>query len=129
MVSGETLASFGKFYCGSTVAWPRRNVIAAARVMRCVRDLSLGQLGIVKNGNYRVLGAGVRSRTPGPPPFSSMNSIPASSKARRIAKSFAAVKEVSITVNSARRIVVRPTAEARARSSALQRISARPARI
>jgi hypothetical protein len=31
---------------------------------------------------------GVRSRTPGPPPFWSMNSTPAASKARRIASSF-----------------------------------------
>jgi hypothetical protein len=38
---------------------------------------------------------GSRSRTPGPPPFSSMNSTPAASKACRIASSLAAVSEVS----------------------------------
>ena len=56
--------------------------------------------------------------TPGPPPFSSMNSTPA---AWRAAKSLATVIEVSLSVSSARRIVVSPTADARARS-ALQRI-------
>jgi hypothetical protein len=33
----------------------------------------------------------LRSRTPGPSPFSSMNTTPAASKARRTAKSFGAV--------------------------------------
>ena len=37
----------------------------------------------------------LRRRTPAPPPFSSMNSTPANSKARRIAKSLAAVMDVS----------------------------------
>jgi hypothetical protein len=36
-----------------------------------------------------------RKRTPGPPPFSSMNSTPAASKARRTAKSLAVVIDVS----------------------------------
>jgi hypothetical protein len=44
-----------------------------------------------------------RSLTPGPPPLASMNSIPASSRARRIARSFGAVKEVSFSRSSARR--------------------------
>src|SRR5262249_25667319 len=56
-----------------------------------------------------------------------MNSTPAASSARRSAWSFAAVSEVLFSVNSARRIVVTPTAEYRARSSALQRTSARAA--
>jgi hypothetical protein len=72
---------------------------------------------------------GLLKRTPSPPPFLSMNSTPASSSARRIARSFAAVNEVAASVSSARRIVVRPTDDERARSSALQRRSARPARI
>jgi hypothetical protein len=58
-----------------------------------------------------------------------MNSTPAATKALRIAKLFAAVSEVSSIANSARRIVVRPTDEDRARSSALQRTSALAARI
>jgi hypothetical protein len=58
-----------------------------------------------------------------------MNSTPADSKALRIAKLLAAVIEVSSIANSARRIVVSPTDEDRARSSALQRISALAARI
>src|SRR3984957_17920725 len=58
-----------------------------------------------------------------------MNSMPAASNARRIARSFAAVNDVWCSVNSARRIVVTARAEARARSSAVQRIRARPARI
>jgi hypothetical protein len=64
-----------------------------------------------------------RRRTPGPPPFSSMNSTPAASRAWRTAKSLATVIDVSLSVSSARRIVVSPTADARARSSALQRIT------
>src|SRR5687767_7640251 len=58
-----------------------------------------------------------------------MNSTPAASKARRIARSFGVVIEVSPSRNSARRIVVTPTADSRAKSSALQRTSARAARI
>jgi hypothetical protein len=38
--------------------------------------------------------SGFRSRTPGPPPFSAMNSMPEDSNARRIDRSFAAVSEV-----------------------------------
>ena len=68
-------------------------------------------------------------RTPTPPPFSSMNSMPASSSARRIAMSFAGINDVTPSVSSARRIVVTPTKENRARSSALQRIRERAARI
>jgi len=43
---------------------------------------------------------GFRRRTPGPPPFSSMNSTPAASSARRTAKSFAVVIEVSFSAPS-----------------------------
>ena len=57
-----------------------------------------------------------RRRTPGPPPSSSMNSTPAASNARRTAKSLAAVIDVSSSVSSARRMVVTPRADARARS-------------
>jgi hypothetical protein len=71
----------------------------------------------------------LRSLTPGPPPFSSVNSTPAASKARRTAKSLAAVIDVSSAVSSARRIVVTPTDDAFARSAALQRMRARAARI
>jgi hypothetical protein len=52
--------------------------------------------------------ADLRRRTPGPPPFSSMNSTPAASRARRTARSFAAVIDVSPSVSSARRIVATP---------------------
>jgi hypothetical protein len=71
----------------------------------------------------------LRSLTPGAPPFSSVNSTPAASKARRTAKSLAAVIDVSSAVSSARRIVVTPTDDAFARSAALQRMRARAARI
>src|SRR5215472_9824046 len=54
----------------------------------------------------------LRSRTPGPPPFSSMNSIPADSNARRTARSFATVRVVAASASSARRIVVIPNAVA-----------------
>src|SRR5262249_34908463 len=70
-----------------------------------------------------------RNRTPGPPPFSSMNSTPAASKARRTAKSLAAVIEVSSSVSSARRIVATLRSDRRARSSALQRRRERAALI
>src|SRR5262245_1873395 len=70
-----------------------------------------------------------RKRTPGPPPFSSMNSTPAASKARRTAKSLAAVIEVSSSVNSARRMVATLRSDRRARSSALQRRRDRAALI
>src|SRR5690349_2689008 len=72
---------------------------------------------------------GFLRRTPRPPPFSSMNSTPAASSAVRTATLLAAVSEVVSTVSSARRIVVSPTDDARARSSALQRINALAARI
>jgi hypothetical protein len=75
------------------------------------------------------LGRRCRKRTPGPPPFSSMNSTPAASKARRTAKSFAAVREVWSSATSARRMVFRPNAASRARSSAVHLRRARAARI
>ena len=77
----------------------------------------------------RVRLPGLRRRTPGPPPFSSMNSTPAASRARRTARSLAAVIEVSASDNSARRIVATLKELSRARSSALQRIRERAARI
>ena len=70
-----------------------------------------------------------RSRTPGPPPFSSMNSTPAASSARRTAKSFAAVRAVRPTATSARLIVFTPSADSRARSAALHCSRARAALI
>ena len=41
------------------------------------------------------------NRTPGPPPFSSMNSTPALSRARLIARSFAVVNAVSLAYEAA----------------------------
>jgi hypothetical protein len=75
------------------------------------------------------LGRRCRKRTPGPPPFSSMNSTPAASKARRTAKSLAAVIEVSSSASSARRMVATLKSDCRARSSALQRRRERAALI
>jgi hypothetical protein len=69
------------------------------------------------------------SRTPGPPPFSSMNSTPAASSACRTAKLFAAVNAVCGPASSARRIVRRLTNECCERSSALHLRSARAALI
>ena len=74
------------------------------------------------------LAAGCRGLTPAPP-FSSMNSTPAASSARRTARSFETVIDVAFSANSARRIVVTPNAECRAKSSALHRKSARAALI
>jgi hypothetical protein len=70
-----------------------------------------------------------RSRTPGPPPFSSMNSTPADSNARRIAKSLALVSAVRFSFNSARRMVATLSADAAARSSVVQCIRDRAALI
>src|SRR5690349_7444177 len=58
-----------------------------------------------------------------------MNSMPAASSARRIARSLAAVMDVRASASAARRMVATPTAEASASSSARQRRSARAARI
>src|SRR5262245_27490720 len=58
-----------------------------------------------------------------------MNSTPAASKTRRTAKSLATVSEVLPSASSARLIVLRPSADARARSSALHLRRARAARI
>jgi hypothetical protein len=70
-----------------------------------------------------------RSLTPGPPPLASMNSTPASSSARRSERSFAAVSEVVPSANSARLMVVSPTEDDRASSSALRCSNARAARL
>src|SRR5262245_51183896 len=58
-----------------------------------------------------------------------MNSTPAASNVRRTAESLAAVIDVFSSANSARRIVVTPSVDWRARSSALQRRRARAALI
>jgi len=70
-----------------------------------------------------------RRRTPGPPPFSSMNSTPAVSMAWRMAMSLGTVIDVSLSESSARLIVATPTPDAPAKSSARQRRSALAARI
>ena len=72
---------------------------------------------------------GFRSRTPGPPPFSAMNSIPAASNTRRTASSLALVIGRGPSTTSALRMVANPRFASRAKSAALQRISARAARI
>jgi predicted phage-related endonuclease len=79
--------------------------------------------------SYRFCFGGLRRRTPGPPPFSSMNSTPADSRARRIAWSLAAVSTVGPSANSALRMVATPTEDSFARSSARQRINDRAALI
>jgi hypothetical protein len=84
---------------------------------------------IIMGQDEKALWIHLRSRTPGPPPFLSMNSTPALSKARRTAKSLAAVMEVSWSAFSARRIVANPSAASLARSSALQRTRPRAALI
>ncbi len=68
-------------------------------------------------------------RTPAPPPFLGINSTPAASSACRIARKFAPVRDVTPSSTSARLTVATPIPAAFARSFALQRISARAARI
>src|SRR5262245_50325850 len=58
-----------------------------------------------------------------------MNSTPAASNVRRSVELLAEVIDVSPSANSARRIVVTPSVDSRARSSALQRRRARAALI
>jgi hypothetical protein len=108
-----------------------RSRVRPAEAMR-VLDLSWVKSGASFVGSAYLRGfslPGFCSRTPGPPPFSSMNSTPAASRARRIAKSFAAVIEVAVSVNSARRTVATLNEVCRARSSALHRMSERAALI
>lgn len=69
------------------------------------------------------------SLTPGPPPFSEINSMPAASSALRIAFRLAKVVGGMPSSDSARLTVATPTLAASARSFALQRTSARAARI
>src|ERR1035437_6137631 len=56
---------------------------------------SLGQTASTGGHLPRFGYDGLFKRTPAPPPFWSMNSTPAASKARRIAKSLAAVMDVA----------------------------------
>jgi hypothetical protein len=70
----------------------------------------------------------LRRRTPGPPPFSSINSTPAASSATLSAARFAAVTGISPSIVSTRRIVATPTFEALAKSTALHLKRARAAR-
>ena len=88
--------------------------------------------------NYNTRGAeryfrrarrGLRNRTPSPVPFSSVKSMPAASKACRIAASLAFVTGISPSTTSTRRIVATPTLDAAARSRAVHRSMARAARI
>jgi hypothetical protein len=70
-------------------------------------------------------GAARLRRAPSPPPFSSINSTPAFSRARRMADALANVIVVFPSVDSARWIVAGLTPDSRTRSAADQRRSAR----
>jgi hypothetical protein len=85
---------------------------------------------LFRQDDRRFLGLlGAQNRTPSPPPLSSMNSMPAASKAWRSAASLGSVTGISPSTTSARRIVATPTFEAAARSRAVHRSRARAARI
>ena len=88
-----------------------------------VRNAKCYPYHLVFLGRCRLL-----KRTPGPPPFSAMNSTPALSNARRTAKLFAVVIVVCRSASSARRIVRRLTDDRRESSSALHLKSALAAR-
>src|SRR6516162_4062073 len=110
--------------CGASATAGRletteRTIAASLATSDSARDYFLGALGRRR----------CRKRTPGPPPFSSMNSTPAVSRARRTAKSLAAVIDVWSSASSARRMVATPTADSLARSSARHRRNARAALI
>lgn len=85
--------------------------------------------GLILKRYFRRERRGLRNRTPSPVPFSSMNSMPAVSKACRIAASLASVTGISPSTTSTRRIVATPTLDAAASSSAVHRSMARAARI
>ena len=85
-----------------------------------------------KNGAaspHRLCFGGLRSRTPGPPPFSSMNWIPPFSNAARIFCTVASRPPSSPSTDSKRAIVGSETPDADARSDWDQPNSARPAFI
>lgn len=100
----------------------RRVSILQSPAAECRQNTIIHFLGVLDPCRFR-------KRNPGPPPFSSMKSTPADSKARRIARSLAAVNDVSPSVSSARRMVATLKSDCRARSSAFQRTRARAALI
>jgi hypothetical protein len=117
--------------CGEwSTGWSNSAVIfvsSAACVGRRFSSMRRSELfrnHLVDFGRVRLL-----RRTPGPPPFSSIKSTPADSKALRTARSLANVIDVSSSVSSARRMVATPTADSRARSSARHRRNALAALI
>ncbi len=91
------------------------------------RMLATHSVGLQRYFRFERLG--LRNRTPSPVPFSSMKSIPAASKACRIAASLASVTGISPSTTSTRRIVATPTLDAAAKSRAVHRSIARAARI
>jgi hypothetical protein len=126
----KQLASFRKKGDGRFSRFPPQ-AHAACRVFvdLCSKRGRGGRGFILSHTRYPFFCCRFRSRTPGPPPFSSMNSTPAISNAWRTARSFALVSDVSLSRSSARRIVVTLRVVSLARSSALHRISARAALI
>ena len=117
------------FACSVLMRFPQADSRPSAVL---INEFDAGIFQSVANSpdHLRFLGlCGFRNRTPSPPPLSLMKTIPAASNALRIAASFARVIVTSPSTTSALRMVATPTLEARARSRAVHRISARAARI
>jgi hypothetical protein len=123
-----------------TPSHPNRPPQAATRPGRPAPTTGLGTFrperdNLLKRGPCRELLGRFWPRAPfkaHPPPrrrFHSMNSTPAASNARRMARSLAAIIDVSRSASSARRIVRKLTADWRERSSAVHLMSARAALI
>jgi hypothetical protein len=84
------------------------DAILALRSLADSSDLKIKRLdwfGTNIVNSQRFCFGSFRRRTPGPLPFSSMNTTPADSKALQLAKLFATLSEVSSIVNSARPLV------------------------
>jgi hypothetical protein len=78
----------------SGAAGRQRNWIASQARQSLLLPSKLRSLGRSYSVREPFFCCRFRSRTPGPPPFSSTNSTPADSNARRIAKSLALVSAV-----------------------------------
>ena len=126
----ETLVQLFEPARSSRGASLRRNTLRAESWVqllgtRCARTAVLAARGVQLRFRGRL-----RNRSPGPEmPFSSMNITPAASRARRRARSFDRVNEVSSSASSARLTVFSPRLASRARSSAVHLNAARAARI
>jgi hypothetical protein len=108
---------------GRPVQWPEKPLIAMVDDESALLRLWMKK---TRRGYFRFRCRGFRSRRPSPPPFSSMNTIPARSKADRIAST--APGETSRRSFSKSTTVERPRSAARASCDCVISSSPRAAR-